>query len=171
MRITRLRIENFRSVKFLDMELGERTVFIGQNNAGKTAILDAVRIALTRRWGQRGTGFTEYDVHLATDADDPKASPGVAIELRTEEAVAGDWAEEIQQALDQIVQTDPGTGRSFVSLRVSCLWNQTTDSFEPAWTFLNAARAPLIGQSARRTQSGRILAIPPSVLSRRASGC
>jgi putative ATP-dependent endonuclease of OLD family len=150
-RITRLRIENFRSIKFLDMELGDTTVFIGQNNAGKTAILDAVRIALTRRWGQRGTGFTEYDVHLASDADDPKASPGVAIELRTEEAAPGDWTDEIQQALDQIVQEDPATGRSFVSLRVSCLWNPATVLFEPSWMFLNAARAPLIGQSARRT--------------------
>ncbi len=32
-------------------ELGDTTVLIGQNNAGKTAILDAVRIALTRRVG------------------------------------------------------------------------------------------------------------------------
>jgi putative ATP-dependent endonuclease of OLD family len=75
MRITSLRIENFRSIKTLDVELGESTVFIGPNNAGKTAILDAVRIALTRRWGQRGTGFTEYDVHLAKENDDPKSSP------------------------------------------------------------------------------------------------
>ena len=155
MRITRLRIENFRSIKFLEMELGETTVFIGQNNAGKTAILDAVRIALTRRWGQRGTGFTEYDVHLASDTDDPKASPGVAIELRADEVVPGEWPEELQQGLDEIVQADPATGRSFVSLRVTCAWSQASESFEPAWTFLNAARAPLIGPSARRTNLDR----------------
>ena len=71
MRLTRIRIENFRSIRDLDIELGETTVFIGPNNAGKTAILDAVRIALTRRWGQRGTGFTEYDVHLATEKRRP----------------------------------------------------------------------------------------------------
>jgi putative ATP-dependent endonuclease of OLD family len=63
MRLTHLKIENFRSIKQLDVELSETTVFIGPNNAGKTAILDAIRIALTRRWGQRGAGFTEYDVH------------------------------------------------------------------------------------------------------------
>jgi putative ATP-dependent endonuclease of OLD family len=155
MRITRLRIENFRSIKFLEMELGETTVFIGQNNAGKTAILDAVRIALTRRWGQRGTGFTEYDVHLASDTDDPKASAGVAIELRADEVVPGEWPEELQQGLDEIVQADPATGRSFVSLRVTCAWSQASESFEPAWTFLNAARTPLIGPSARRTNLDR----------------
>jgi putative ATP-dependent endonuclease of the OLD family len=155
MRITRLRIENFRSIRHLDLELGDTTVFIGPNNAGKTAILDAVRIALTRRWGQRGTGFTEYDVHLASETDDPKASPGVAIELRAEETVAGEWPDALQQDLDEIVQTDPVTGRSFISLRASCAWSAAEGSFQPTWAFLNAARAPLVGQSARRTNLER----------------
>src|SRR5882762_4567016 len=84
MGITSLKIKNFRSIKSLDVELGETTVFIGPNNAGKTAILDAIRIALTRRWGQRGTGFTECDVHLASENDDPKASAGIEIEVRAE---------------------------------------------------------------------------------------
>src|SRR6266436_104275 len=143
MRITRLHIENFRSIQSLNIELGGTTVLIGPNNAGKTAILDAVRIALTRRWGQRGTGFTEYDVHLATETDDPKASPGVAIELRADEQVAGDWPEGLQQGLDEIVQTDPATGRSFVSLRVTCAWVASEGCFQPSWVFLNAARLPL----------------------------
>ena len=71
MRVTRIEIENFRSIRYLVVDLGA-TVFVGPNNAGKTAILDALRIALTRRWGQRGTGFSEYDIHLADDAADPK---------------------------------------------------------------------------------------------------
>lgn len=150
MRITRLRIENFRSIRQLDIELSDTTVFIGPNNAGKTAILDAVRIALTRRWGQRGTGFTEYDVHLQSETDDPKTSPGVAIELRAEETVAGEWPDALQQDLDEIVQTDPATGRSFISLRASCAWSDAEGCFQPSWAFLNAARAPLVGQSARR---------------------
>jgi putative ATP-dependent endonuclease of OLD family len=79
----------------------------------------------------------------------------VAIELRAEEATAGEWPEELQQGLDEIVQADPATGRSFISLRVTCAWNAATESFEPAWTFLNAARAPLVGQSARRTNLER----------------
>src|SRR5947208_15362033 len=101
MRITSLHIENFRSIKSLDVELGETTVFVGPNNSGKTAILDAVRIALTRRWGQRGTGFTEYDVYLATENSDPKAPPGVAIETKFEEKTTGERHEELQQDLTQ----------------------------------------------------------------------
>jgi len=150
MRINRLRIENFRSIKRLDLELGENTVFIGQNNAGKTAILDAVRIALTRRWGQRGTGFTEYDIHLENETDDPKQSPGLAIEVRAEESEAGEWPDELQQSLEDILQVDAVTGRAFVVLRATCAWDAATGAYEPAWMFLNAARQPLIGQSARR---------------------
>jgi putative ATP-dependent endonuclease of OLD family len=99
MRITRLHIQNLRSNKTLELELSETSVLIGQNNAGKTAILDAIRIALTRRWGQRGTGFTEYDVHLADETSDPKAPPGLSIEIRVEEKTAGEWSDTLQQDL------------------------------------------------------------------------
>ncbi|MCF8532990.1 MAG: AAA family ATPase [Reyranella sp.] len=150
MRIARLHIENFRSIKQLDVELGQTTVLIGPNNSGKTAILDALRIALTRRWGQRGTGFTEYDIHLASDTDDPKQSPGLVIELRIEEHQPGEWSDELQQALDEIIQTDPATGIDSITLRVSCAWSVVTSAYEPSWAFLNAARLPLIAGSARR---------------------
>lgn len=155
MRITSIRIENFRSIKVLDVELGPTTVFIGPNNAGKTAILDAIRIALTRRWGQRGTGFTEYDIHLAKEGDDPKTSPGVVIELRAEETVAGEWPDEMQQALDEISQSDPVTGKSSITLNVQYAWSEPAGCFQPIWTFLNKARQPLVGGSARRVNLER----------------
>ena len=150
MRITSLRIENFRSIKALNVQLGDTTVFIGPNNSGKTAILDAVRIALTRRWGQRGTGFTEYDIHLATQNDDPKTSNPVSIELRTEERVPDEWPDPVQQALDQIVQTDPITGKSSITLHAGWGWNAAQEEFEADWAFLNAARQPLFGGATRR---------------------
>lgn len=99
MRVTHLEIRNFRSIRHLALDLGKTTVFVGPNNAGKTAILDALRIALTRRWGQRGTGFTEYDVHLANDTDDPKTSPGVSIEIVAEESEPEEWPDGISEDL------------------------------------------------------------------------
>ena len=51
LRINHIHIENFRSIKCLDLDLDDITVLIGANNTGKTAILDSVRIVLTRRWG------------------------------------------------------------------------------------------------------------------------
>lgn len=42
MRINRIRIENFRSIKSADIELSEFNVFVGQNNHGKTNIFEAL---------------------------------------------------------------------------------------------------------------------------------
>jgi len=150
MQITQLKIKNFRSIKELELELGKTTVFIGPNNAGKTAILDALRIVLTRRWGQRGTGFTEYDIHLESETDDPKQSPGVEIEVCVSESRLEEWSDSLQQDLDQIIQTDPITGLNSILLRAQCAWDAAEKAFLPSWTFLNAARAPLVGGSARR---------------------
>ena len=155
MRVTRIEIRNFRSIRHLVVDLGETTVFVGPNNAGKTAVLDALRIALTRRWGQRGTGFTEYDVHLASNVDDPKTSPGVSIEVRTEESEPGEWPDAIYEDLDQIVQLDVNTGLRSIALRTQCAWSNDSGAFEPSWEFLNAAREPLAGRGVRRVNLER----------------
>ena len=150
MRVTRIEIQNFRSIRHLVVDLGETTVFVGPNNAGKTAILDALRIALTRRWGQRGTGFTEYDVHLASDADDPKKSPGISIELVAAESEPEEWPDSISEDLIDILQTDLNSMRS-IALRTRWAWSDETGAFEPSWEFLDTQREPLVGRSARRT--------------------
>ena len=155
MRVTQIEIRNFRSIRHLVVDLNETTVFVGPNNAGKTAILDALRIALTRRWGQRGTGFTEYDVHLTSDTDDPKSSPGVSIELHMEESESEPWPDSIVQDLVSMVQVDPATGIRSIALRARCAWSEDSASFEPSWEFLNAARQPLAGAGARRVNLER----------------
>ena len=154
MRITRLHIENFRSIRNLDIVLGETTVFIGPNNVGKTAVLEALRMALTRRRGQSG-GFTEYDVHVQGDADDPKESPGIVIEIEAEELEAGEWPEAVRADLDQVLKMDPVTGKNSITLRVECVWDSSTGALEPSWQFLNLERQPLSGTSARRLNLDR----------------
>ena len=155
MRVSRIEIRNFRSIRHLVVDLGETTVFVGPNNAGKTAILDALCIALTRRWGQRGTGFTEYDIHLTRDDDDPKASPGVSIEIHAQESEPGEWPDGVAEDLDQIVQLDLHTGLRSIALRTRCAWSEESGAFDPLWEFLNAAREPLTGRGARRVNLER----------------
>ena len=150
MRITRLYIENFRSIRKLDIALGETTVFIGPNNVGKSAILEALRIALTRQWSQRRSGFTEYDVHVRSDDDDPKESPGIVIKIEAEEGVAGEWPEAVRQDLVQVLKVDPVSGKNSITLRVECAWDSSTGALETSWDFLNVEREPLSGASARR---------------------
>ena len=149
MQLKRVRISNFRSIRDADLELGKTTVLIGPNNAGKTAILEAVRIALTRRWGQRGTGFTEYDVHLCDTRLDPKVGDPVVIEVELQESVAGEWPADLQAELEDIIQVNPVTGQASIMMRVSCAWDSGEESYIPKWEFLNVQRTPLVGRGAR----------------------
>ncbi len=49
MRLTSLRLENFRQFQSLDVDLDPLTVFVGANNAGKSTILDAIGCLLSSR--------------------------------------------------------------------------------------------------------------------------
>jgi putative ATP-dependent endonuclease of the OLD family len=135
MRISRVHIENFRSIRDLTIELRDTNVFIGPNNAGKTAILDAIRIVLTRRWGQRGTGFTEHDVHRSGENGDPRALPPVTITLVFEEPGVGAWDADMVAALEDILAVS-ADGRSALTLRVTCSWSDEKEAFDPVWQFL-----------------------------------
>ena len=150
MMISRIRIRNFRSIRSLDLTLGKTTVFLGANNAGKASILDAVRIVLTRRWGQRGTGFTEHDVHCPSEKGDPKTLPPVTIEITVEEPSEGAWDPDLIAALEDIMAILPG-GTNVITLRVTCGWDIEKESFEPVWEFLDSAGAPMTGKSQRAT--------------------
>lgn len=149
MDIKRVRIRNFRSIRDVEIDLSPTTVFIGPNNAGKSAILEALRIALTRRWGQRGTGFTEYDVHLCETRTDPKTGDPVIIDIEMQEGAVGEWSDDLQSDLNDIVQVDVTTGLSSIILRVSCAWDAGEESYVPKWEFLNVDRNPLAGRGAR----------------------
>jgi putative ATP-dependent endonuclease of OLD family len=142
MRITRIHIENFRCIRNLEVELGGTTVFIGPNNVGKTAILDAIRIVLTRRWGQRGSGFTEHDVHRPAQGGDPRTLPPVVITLVMEEPELGAWDPDMVAALEDILPV-ANDGRNLLSLRVTCAWSAEKETFDPAWQFLDSAGQPM----------------------------
>jgi len=150
MRISQLRVANFRSIKLLELELDDTTVFIGANNAGKSAILEAIRITLTRRWGQRGTGFTEHDVYCPNPGDDPRTLPPVSIEIKLQEPQATAWPDDMVAALEEIATTS-ASGLNAITLRISCTWNETEEAFEPAWEFLDSNGNPLTGKATRAT--------------------
>ena len=76
--LTRLRIRNFKLFDDVELELGDRVVLIGPNNAGKTTALQALALwdIGLRRWiEKRGTG------------DVPGKRPGAAVNRRDLTAV------------------------------------------------------------------------------------
>ena len=60
MKISRLHIEQFRSIKVLDFAPHDYCALIGENNAGKSNVLKAINLALGETWPTDRT-FTEED--------------------------------------------------------------------------------------------------------------
>lgn len=141
MRITRLGIQNFRCIKSIDLELDETTVLIGANNSGKSAILDALRLVLNRRWRASPTQFSEDDVHRLHPHEDPRSLPAVKIFVEMLEDENEKWNQDMTSALADITDfTDDD--RSLIKLHLTVLWDPEREQFEPRWQFLNRQGEP-----------------------------
>ena len=91
MKLTEVTIRNFRCLVDVTIPIDDTTVLIGENNSGKTAFLDALRIALPRSIAGRATPFDEYDYHMCKTGDSPKTCAGIVIELWFREGEPGEW--------------------------------------------------------------------------------
>ena len=152
MRLTNLAIRNFRCIRELILDLDETTVLIGENNTGKTAVLDAVRICLERLRGRGRRQFDEYDYHLASSDASPTEAEPIEIRLSFVESEAEPWAEEVGQALVDVASLGPDDRRQ-VTLRVSSQFDSSVNDFTTDWSFLDASGEALPGTA----RSGRLL--------------
>ncbi len=62
LKISRLRIKNFRSIESLEMVLGDNNLIFGQNNVGKSNILKAINVALNTAYY-----VSEQDIFVKKD--------------------------------------------------------------------------------------------------------
>ena len=76
--LTDVRISNFRSLANVEMELGDLTVLIGSNNAGKTSFLDALFAAVGS--GRKALG--PEDVRIAAGETNAPRERAVIIDVR-----------------------------------------------------------------------------------------
>ena len=143
MQVTHLDIKNFRGIEELSLPLDDLCVLIGENNAGKSTILDAIRICLTRSLARRGAVFDEYDYHLPTATAEPSRSPPIEITLRFTEREENEWEDEISQLLDAAEQVDENGLRS-VTLQVTSAFDSAIGDYATDYNFLDLSGAPLI---------------------------
>lgn len=61
--LARLVIDNFRSIKHLDIPLGPTNIFVGANNSGKSTILEALNILLGESYPSVRS-FDDRDYHM-----------------------------------------------------------------------------------------------------------
>ena len=144
MRVTALLIENFRGIRRLDLDLDEVTVLIGENNSGKTAVLDALRLCLRDLGPRRRVVFDALDFHLTDAAAEPASAEPIRIEITFSEQSKGEWDDALVRRLNRhnVLQVDDDE-RSHVILRVTCEYDPASQHFAQDWSFLNLDREPL----------------------------
>ncbi len=144
MMVSSVRIENFRGIKALEIDFGRITVLIGENNSGKTSILDALRLCL-RDAGPRGRhAFEGWDFHLPDGQSEPSSADPIEIVVTFSEESGREWDETLVGRLNRagILQIDDKQ-RNQVRLRVACSYDAEERDFRPQWTFLDPEDKPL----------------------------
>lgn len=138
-------IKNFRSLKDINVDLDENTILIGENNAGKTSFMDAIRIALNRVNGRYV--FEDYDYYMDDSILSPKESEGIEIILVFQERVMEEWDGYIMDTLGEAVQylgNEQELGAIIV--KVYSVYNQATNEFETRGCFLNNEYEEITGK-------------------------
>ena len=144
MRLTNITIRNFRCVRDLTLDLDETTVLIGENNTGKTAVLEAVRTCLERL---RGRGHPPFNVRAPCEGplsvareEDRLAKSYPKIELLLCESGFGDSYERRMATQKPAPTAERGT---------SDYWRQVIDALPKGYSKPEVA-AEVVG---RMTQS------------------
>lgn len=138
MKIKEIRIQNFRSLVDVSIPLDDTTVLLGENNAGKTAVLDAIRFMLSASANRRGATFDEYDIHLPHAEADPRHSEGIILSALFEESLEDKWDDEGTE-LSDVINIDIVSGIRSLRLRVSYRYDSQKKTYEIITEFLNEA--------------------------------
>ncbi len=136
-------IEHFRGIDKLTIELDRITVLIGENNTGKTSILDALFTLMSRALGRRAVPFSEYDYHLTEASPDAADAPPLVLTVVFEEAKEDEWVPEIDQIFDKAIQV-LDDNRKRLAFRVTSSYDKATRDFAVDWVFLDRNDNPLL---------------------------
>lgn len=140
--LQRIEIKRFRGIHDLSLDFDDLTVLIGSNNTGKTTILDALQICLSRSLSRRAGAFSDFDHRLPNADTQPQDAEPIEITLSFLERDEGEWPEELAQTLNDAIGLT-GDGKQAVILRVTSGYNPDAGDFQTSWTFLDPAGNPM----------------------------
>lgn len=148
MRLIEVKIENFRGIHSLHLPLDRLTVLIGENNTGKSTVLEAIQLVLTRSFGIRRYGkFSEYDFHLRDIDATPQTADPISITLHFAEEQGSEWPDTVVQQMNEVIQFD-AEGLSHIWLQAKGSYQAELGSFETKWAFLNITGEELVLKNA-----------------------
>ena len=146
-RLTRVRIQNFRCIRDLTLDLDETTVLIGENNSGKTAVLKAIEHCLDRLRRPNTRVFDEYDYYLKDENASPEDAEPIRIELTLAEPAPRAMPLELREDLAEVLVGAEADQRK-LTLRVTSGYDAGQSDFVTESEFLDAASEPMKRASA-----------------------
>lgn len=160
-KITDVRVSNFRALKNAEVPLGELTVLIGANNAGKTSFLDALYAAIGA--GRKTLG--QDDVRLENGEALPPKERVVTVDVKIRpENPDGTLADAFPAGSfwtnlwgGGVMQDMANDYNDFVGLRTMLVWSLAKGDYVVERRFLNEWR-PFVDWLATPVQDGRVSA-------------
>ena len=142
LRIDQVGIKNFRAFAEIDLTLHKQlTVIVAKNGCGKTAVLDALAVALGTFVGSfdsaSGANFTTSDVRLATDAKAALKSfePQYPLEVKAWGVIGGqgvEWRRELRSAKAHTTRRDAKPLSEYAERLESAVRNGAAGDATPA---------------------------------------
>lgn len=142
MLLTKITIKNFRGIEDLTILFDQCTVLIGENNTGKTSVLEAVHTCLSRNLSRKVVPFGEYDFHLNAARPDPSSAPPIEIDFTFVESTEGEWPDAVVQGLDKAMQIR-ADNKQEVRFRIVAAYDTSIKDFTLEWSFLDLTNAEL----------------------------
>lgn len=142
MRLRYLQIKGYRNFSDITIDFEEDcTVIIGENNVGKSNVLDALYASLRVNRTIKQGAFDLDDYHLASQT--AMAGDAGPIELTAifGESVEDEWPEPIVAALRDVPNVDSG-GLQSVTLKVTSVAAGENREEDYDWNFLDAGGVP-----------------------------
>ena len=133
-----VRVENFRAVKSARITFDPTTVLIGENDCGRSSVMEAVALALGWNAGEGEFLFQTFHVHRTVPAES-SAAPSILIALEFRESIEGEWDGQDFEVLRRDLPHALGRNRRF--------WLEVTNDGEgiTRWFFRSPGQEPLPG--------------------------
>ena len=123
MRISRIRVENFRSLREFEMEPNDgANLLVGENNAGKSALL----VALERALGRATPEFELEDFYITTPSMNPASLPTIVIDVEIRPAIGGKFSTNFSTEFVNEITLD-AAGEALLTFRTQAHYNQTEE--------------------------------------------
>ena len=137
--LSKIEVKNFRCLNEIKIDLDNSTIFIGENNSGKTALLDLIRNILGRV--TQTAFFNEYDYYLDESIQNPQDSEGIFVLFIFEEQQEGEWHDDLTAKYINVIQPFHDDAKNIdlmrIYLMVSSKYNEATEQFEVSYSFTN----------------------------------